>query len=99
MFASEKFPYQYLNEECLPFGGFQEMISQWLRVGAGEPDSWLGIQPGCDLEQLNSFDPQFLHLKYRDYKHTHLPRLKISEMMRVKGSAHLLTEGKLNGNL
>lgn len=80
---------------------FQESISQWLSVGAGEPDSWMGIQPGCVISSnlLHSFDPQFLNLKYRDYKHTHLPRVKIREMMHVKGSAHLLAEGKLNGNL
>lgn len=66
-------------------------------VGAavGDPDSWVGILAGCVASSnlLNSFEPQFLHLHYRDRKRTHPPRWEMSEVL-----AQLLAEDKLHEN-
>lgn len=61
----------------------------------------MGILAGCVASSnfLNSFDPQFLHMQYRDQKRMQLPTLKISERVCVKGPAQLLAGDKLSGNL
>ena len=50
---------------------------------AGNQLVWIGILEGCVASGslLSPFDPRFLHLQNRNHKHTHLTRLKITEMM------------------